>query len=76
MSNLLKSRTKNEKTVFGSYSKRAIAEQSTKNTELSPQLLLRALLRNIKKQQIKDWVTVSYGTGALNIPQSSTSMTM
>lgn len=73
MSNILKSRTKNEKTVFGSTSKRAITEQSTKNTELSPQLLLRALLR---KQQIKDWVTVSDGTGALNIPQPSTSMTM
>lgn len=32
----LESRRGNEKTVFGSYSKKATAEQNTKNTERSP----------------------------------------
>lgn len=36
ISNALESRTGNEKKVFGSYFKKAIAEQNTKNIELSP----------------------------------------
>lgn len=75
MSNVLE-RTKNEKEVFGSHPKKAVAEQNTKKNGTLTQLLRRALLRKVQKLQKKGWVTVSYGTGALNAPQPSTSTAM
>lgn len=73
MPNALESRTRNEKKVFGYYSKKATAEQNTKNNELSLQLLFKAQLRKVKQQQKKGWVTVSRDTEVLNTPQPSAS---
>ena len=70
MSKAPEGRTRNEK-VFGSHSKKAVVEQNTKNkqtnkqkkTELSPQLLLRALLRKVgsSRKRVRLLCFLEYG---------------